>query len=152
MDTNVKEYKNITIEHALEDIVARNGCVTPAMVVQEAQSPDHPLHDMFIWDDAEAAIKFRTAQARLMIISTKFVTFLNSERSAAAPTNIADTIKVRRFLPSTEGFKTRDIILSAQKTRFSIVEKKKKVLREWCNSVIDIEELKTLVDVIKANL
>jgi hypothetical protein len=46
---------------------------TPAAVVEEASSPDHPLHDRFEWNDSIAGAKFRLSQAAAMIRSVRLV-------------------------------------------------------------------------------
>lgn len=49
------------------------GAVTPAAVVDAARDPDHPLHRAFVWDDSEAAERYRQDQARSLIRSIRVV-------------------------------------------------------------------------------
>lgn len=59
---------------ALEEIAASHGgCLTPEAVVAAAREPTHPLHEMFTWDDADAAEKHRLDQARQIIRSVRVV-------------------------------------------------------------------------------
>ncbi len=44
----------------------------PESVVADAADPDSPLHDAFIWDDTEAAHKYRLDQARGLIRWVKY--------------------------------------------------------------------------------
>ena len=41
-----------------------NKPVTPVMVLDAARPPDSPLHGLFVWDDNEAAERYRIIQAR----------------------------------------------------------------------------------------
>lgn len=45
------------------------GLLRPDALVQAAESPDHPLHSRFVWDDSEAARLYRIQQAREIIRS-----------------------------------------------------------------------------------
>lgn len=46
-----------------------NGLLRPEALVVAAESPAHPLHDKFEWDDTEAARLYRIEQARTVIRS-----------------------------------------------------------------------------------
>ena len=52
---------------ALEKIEEKNGKLSPVEVVDEARSISSPLHEVFDWDDNEAAEKWRLVQARNLI-------------------------------------------------------------------------------------
>ena len=52
-------------------IYETNGTLTPALVVQTARDPDHPLHGRFEWDDSVAAEKYRLSQGGELIRSIK---------------------------------------------------------------------------------
>lgn len=56
-----------TIAQRILALVRPDGRVEAEDVVSAASDPDHPLHDRFEWDDAEAGRKFRLVQARLLI-------------------------------------------------------------------------------------
>lgn len=51
---------------ALRDLEVR-GRITPAKLVDAAQSPDHIWHDSFEWNDSKAAGKYRLDTAREII-------------------------------------------------------------------------------------
>lgn len=56
------------IGERLETISIRNGgALTPASVVEDAESDDSPLHECFEWDDTRAAGLYRDEQARHLI-------------------------------------------------------------------------------------
>jgi hypothetical protein len=52
---------------ALVRILKRDGELTIAAVLREAEKPDSPLHARFQWDDRKAAFAFRIDQARHLI-------------------------------------------------------------------------------------
>lgn len=52
-------------QQAILDLKARtNHPVTPVMVLDAARREDSPLHGLFVWDDTEAAEKYRLIQAK----------------------------------------------------------------------------------------
>jgi hypothetical protein len=57
----------------LDDIALRRGVLTPVVVVEEASSESHPLHDRFEWDDSIAGHEYRVIQAGYLIRSVKVV-------------------------------------------------------------------------------
>lgn len=52
--------------HAIRE---RRGKLTAAVVVEEAKTAKHPLHQFFEWDDRQAAQKHRLEQARHLMRS-----------------------------------------------------------------------------------
>lgn len=46
----------------------KDGRLTPTEVLEEARSPESPLHDQFNWNDTEAAEKYRLMQASRLIV------------------------------------------------------------------------------------
>jgi hypothetical protein len=47
--------------------IESDGRITPEKVVDAARDPDCPAHDLFEWDDAKAASKYRLDQARELL-------------------------------------------------------------------------------------
>lgn len=84
----------------LQGIYDRNGQLTPALVLSEARDPEHPLHRRFIWDDTEAAERYRLHQAQVLIRSVNVVI----ERAPNTP-----PIKVRAFVSQTEIHEGMDV-------------------------------------------
>lgn len=56
-----------SLRDLLRGIYEERGQLTAALVVEEASSPDHPLHHRFEWDDTEAARRYRLSQAEELI-------------------------------------------------------------------------------------
>lgn len=65
-----------TVRDELQRLYDEHGTLTPALVVQAATNPTHPLHDRFEWDDTEAARRWRLEQSAQLIrsVKIKFVT------------------------------------------------------------------------------
>jgi len=145
----VRERKTVVIERALEDIYKRNGNITPKVIIDAAKSTKNELHKFFVWDDRLAGERYRLAQATAMILATRFVCYLKSTSKTSI--NVADVRPVRKFLPyKDEGFRARVDVLGDKDSRQEIIERKKSVLRGWCDSVVDIEELLKVREAILA--
>ena len=63
----------MSLRDQLLDIRERHGRLVPDLVVQEAESVDHPLHDRFEWDDTVAGPAYRRVQAHELIRSVRVV-------------------------------------------------------------------------------
>lgn len=72
---------------ALEAIEAKNGEITPRLVVDAARESESPLHPCFEWDNSVAAEKFREDQARGVIRSIRVV-FTAQEGIQAEPRRV----------------------------------------------------------------
>ena len=68
-----------TTRDVLQGLYDTHGELTPALVVDVAQDPAHPLHDRFVWDDTEAARRYRLDQASGLIRSVQ-VTVTREDR------------------------------------------------------------------------
>lgn len=67
----------------------RDGHLTPEEVVEAARPIESPIHDLFSWNDAEAAHKYRIAQARTVIRRVK-VEYVTSVIEVRSPVYIRD--------------------------------------------------------------
>lgn len=77
-----------TPSQAILDLASQcGGEITPEIVLNEARSPESPLHKQFCWDDTKAAELFRLAQAASLIRRVK-VTYTTGEKE----------IRVRAFV------------------------------------------------------
>lgn len=61
----------MSLREQLQTIYDENGRLTPAIVVDVARDPAHPLHSKFEWDDKIAGEKYRMEQARDLIRTVK---------------------------------------------------------------------------------
>lgn len=57
----------------LQTIYDRHKRLTPALVVEQARAPEHPLHSRFEWNDAVAGEAWRRQQAHELIRSVRVV-------------------------------------------------------------------------------
>ena len=78
---------------ALQAIYDEQGELSPEVVVEVASDPEHELHERFMWDDTEAARRYRLVQAQGLIRSVK-VTVQRTPQS--------EPIKVRAFVADRE--------------------------------------------------
>lgn len=139
----IRVNKAVVIEKVLDRVYKDRGRITNALLVEAAKDPHSELHSSFEWDDKIAGPKYRLAQANMMIMATKYVTFL--KKGERKPISVTKTNQVRKFLPfKGEGFKERGEVLSDADARRAIVDKKKQALRSWCDGVQDISELDSL--------
>ena len=85
----------MTIVSELRTIYERDGALTPEAVLAAAADESSPLHDQFVWDDTEAARRYRLEQAGALIRRCK-VTIVGADEQ---------THRVRAYvhLPSDEG-------------------------------------------------
>ena len=88
-EDNEIESKNDEIKKQLEAIANRPAGLNPQTLLTEAENPLSSLHKYFEWDDTEAAIKWREAQAYDLIRRFK-VEVITSENK---------TLTVRAFWP-----------------------------------------------------
>lgn len=147
-----REKKQLIIDKAFEAMLKTHKTITVDMVLAEAAKPAHPLHDLFEWDNTIAAEKFRKMQGYALILSSKFTVQLVQQDNSHM--KVMKSARVRRLVNSFngEGFKMRVDALANDSDRNGIIEKKKSALRSWCQSVVDISELKPLRETIEAQL
>lgn len=147
-----REKRKLVIDNALEAMLKGKKNLTAKQIVEKARDPKHPLHPFFEWDDGIAAEKFRIAQAYAMILASRFTAQIVTPDNSHM--KVLKSVSVRRLVNSFkgEGFKLRTDALKNNEDRAAIVEKKKAVLKAWCESVIDIEELSDLRATIEGQL
>ena len=59
----------MSTQEALQSLYDEHGTLTPSLVVAAAVDPSHELHPRFVWDDSEAAKRYRLVQASGLIRS-----------------------------------------------------------------------------------
>ena len=80
----------------LDKIQNIHGKLTPELIVQTAEQPDNVLHNLFTWDNDEAADKWRLHQARLLINNIELTIIKNGETR---------TIDVYEITSKSDGYK-----------------------------------------------
>lgn len=61
----------MSVRDELQRLYDRDGRLDEVQVVAEASDPTSPLHHLFVWDNDEAARRYRLVQARGLIISCR---------------------------------------------------------------------------------
>jgi hypothetical protein len=61
----------MSLRDELQAIYDTYGRLTPSIVLAQARTEDHPLHDRFEWDDAVAGEAWRLSQAHELIRSVR---------------------------------------------------------------------------------
>ena len=139
------------IDRELALLYAEAGKLTPALILERATAPSHPLHRYFEWDDSKAAHRHRLRQATDMLMASRYVAVLNAAARSSTPAPLVTSIPgIRQYLPGArgEGFRFRAEILDDKATRQLFIERKREELRSWCRSVADVKELAKLRAVI----
>ena len=139
------EKKQVVVDRELKKLFEKHGDVTGDLVLNTARDPRHPLHLFFDWDDTIAGEKWRQAQALQLIIASKIIPIL--KQGPRLPKMVSPhTPSVRGYVSAFRngGFKARKVALSEAETRGAFIEKRLSVLRFWCDSVVDLEELQPI--------
>lgn len=63
----------MSVRDQLQAIYDEHRRLTPTIVVAVAADPAHPLHERFVWDDSEAARRYRLVQASGLIRSVSVI-------------------------------------------------------------------------------
>jgi hypothetical protein len=78
-----------TIQDHLIALHRQHGTLTPELVVEDARNEDSPLHDLFEWDPAKAALAHWHGVARALIRNVRVVV-VNEDRVIKAPYFVRD--------------------------------------------------------------
>ncbi len=127
------------IDH-LQAIRDEHGSLTPALVVDAARDPEHPLHSRFEWDDTIAAEKWRIEQASQLLR----VTFRPDPKR---PTDLRAFVAVRGenaptsdYLPTAEALGnpfTRELVLRSMKRDWQTFKRRYDHMAEFASFVAE---------------
>jgi hypothetical protein len=143
--TDVTAEPNGKHEGNLRDVLMaireKRGALTPAIVVEEAAAPDHPLHHRFEWDDTEAAIKYRLSQAQ-SLLRVKYKTDVGNKRGdlrAFWVTRDAQGELTSRYEPIeeviTDPFQ-RDLMLKQMRRDWQTFKKRYQHMEEFVAEIV----------------
>lgn len=108
--------KRAMIEARLEQLLRLNqNRLTPDLVLEDARNKNSPLHDIFEWNNAIAAQKYRLDQARELIRSVK-VEVVTSERIISTVRYLRDPTVAgdeQGYVEATTLRSSRDLALEA---------------------------------------
>ena len=123
-----------TLIDQLEAIRLKHGDLNEMIVLDEARSPRHPLHNRFEWDDSVAGEKYRLSQAREMLR----VTF---RPDPDAPTTLRAFVAIKgegvsksSYTPTQEALEdpiSRDILLKQMERDWTIFTARYEHMKEF---------------------
>lgn len=128
------------LQKAIDDHAENNGGkANKYRLLEECRDENHPLHRYVVWDDGEAAEKYRLEQAATFIRAARIVTFLKESPS--------EPVLVKKFVyyPAEQGsYLPRDkaMVLPTVKSKF--IADKVNTLRSWVTETIDVPELQDI--------
>lgn len=137
--------KAVVVDRELKKLYEEAGDITPKSVLEKARDKNDPLHKFFLWDDSEAAERYRLEQAYRMLQASKYVAFLQKRKE---PVLLRAIVNVDRG----ESFKLRNEVLDDKELRSRFIERKRTELRGWCKSVLDISEFDEIREFIECQL
>lgn len=117
------------------------GELTPAVVVDEAANPTHPLHTRFEWDNAVAGHAYRLDQARALIRSARVVYREGTARSGPR------TVRAFHSVPTPEGrrYEPSETIAADPFMRQLVLQQMEREWRELRDRYRHFEEFAAMV-------
>ena len=130
-----------------QDIIDKEGAVTPERLVDASKPEDAPLHNEFEWDDNVAAQKFREEQARQII---KNVVVVKVSDETEEPKQIKCWVNSdRAFVPTDERihkYVALDTALNNINWRDNLIDTAKKDMYAFINKYRRLDELSKIID------
>lgn len=128
---------------AIDELRRTNGgSITPALLVDAARSPAHPLHNEFDWDDSAAAERWRQQQARVLINCVRvIVTGGDGPATRVAYVSVQTRDDGKAYLPSS-------VVLSDVEYRDQAIAEALSILEGWKRRFAHLEELAEVFAVI----
>jgi hypothetical protein len=117
------------------------GVLKPEMVVESARNHNSPIHKYFEWEDTEAARKWRTHQARMMIGSVIITVKTERREPVRAFYNIVSEENER-------GYVTHASVMSNEEYRRQIVQNAMRELESWAKKYRTYDELKPIAETL----
>lgn len=137
----IKE-NTMSVKDELELIRSKHcGLLRPEDVVAFARNPETALHKRFVWDDGEAAAKYRLWQARQVISAVVTV-----------PPSRQQTVRAYVSLPSDRsngnGYRSVGYVLSKENMRTELLRKALDEAKRWRDRYRHLKELVPVFDAI----
>ncbi len=114
----------MSVRDHLQEIYDRRGVLTPALVVDVARDPGHPLHHRFEWDDTVAAEEYRRVQAGDLIRSVT----IKVESGRGAPTTVRAFLPVRQIATQPAEYVPAEVALADPMKRSLVLAEFKRTL------------------------
>lgn len=113
------------IKNALLQLVDQRGLLMPERVIDAARDATSPMHAHFIWDNDEAAHKYRMHQARTLINSVEIT--INQQ----APVTVNAFVSLPSDRVHGGGYRTVETVLNNDFMRAQLVEDIRKHIEKW---------------------
>jgi hypothetical protein len=130
---------------------ANNGKLTPELLIETAQDPNHPLHELFPWDDEQAAHRYRLAVARAMIRGIRIEVRTEKHNFTEVPVYVHDPAESgQSYISLQEASREdkREVLLSELERVTQSLERAQKISAQVMPTII--EELETLLNSVLA--
>ena len=146
--SRIGQGKAAVISRELTKIHRRHQKLTAALVVETATPPNHPLHDLFEWDDSHAAHHYRLEQARHMLRSITIIDERISTKPIRAYVAFQQPDELADYKPMVEA-------LTDANYRAQLVAEARGHLASWLETYGHLEELakecRTIRQLLKAS-
>lgn len=142
-------YKGFTAEEAaneLERIRQQYGTLDPEHIVQESVAPDSLFHNVFEWNDTEAARKFRETQASNLIRNIKVEIVRNT-----ISYNVRAYVNVRENKDSARSYTPIEQAIVNDTSYKDLLEQSKGEMESFVTKYAQINELNAVkLEMLKA--
>lgn len=129
----------------LQAIRDERGELTPALVVETARDPEHPLHSRFEWDDSVAAEKWRLEQASQLLRVVKL------PADPSRPDDLRAFVAVKGkdshkadYVPTEEALAdefVRKLVLRDMEREWRLLKRRYEHMREFADLILsDLQE------------
>lgn len=129
----------------LQAIRDERGELTPALVVETARDPEHPLHSRFEWDDSVAAEKWRLEQASQLLRVVKL------PADPGRPDDLRAFVAVKGkdshradYVPTEEALAdefVRKLVLRDMEREWRLLKRRYEHMREFADLILsDLQE------------
>jgi len=132
-----REDPNIIGEEIQRMVVEHDNKLEPEVVVSEASSPLHPMHNLFEWDDTVAAEQHRLQQARTLLRSI-IVTIIRPKH-ANVVTNLV--VSTEKSGPRDRCYSTTEYALNDPELRAQVLGQALRELAAFKRKYAELSEL-----------
>ena len=124
--------------------ISKNGELTPDNVLDDAESPNSPLHSFFQWNDIKAAQNYRRKQARKLITNIELIIEVADGKSVAYNSYLS--FEATNDVKRKYHFITK--VLSDEELRETYLAQALKDAETWQMRYKQYKELKNIFDAI----
>ena len=141
-------FKKADPEKCYAEISSIGDEVTPAQVVQKAESEDSELHKCFTWDDTEAASQWRLQEARQVMRQLIVITQPDPEE----PEEKKEPVQIRLLMKNdnsySSGYKQTLVMVRDEDEYQKLLNMAREELRVFKRKYSMLSELREILDLI----